>query len=95
MTTDTEIVPGTRIVSVRGVPGGKGYHAPGIYQAQPREDGVVTWRFVANPCGEFRHQGRRMVTGYRSERKAERIAREIAEALDLEFVPGVRHGRAC
>lgn len=88
-----ETIEGTEVVSVRSVPGGRGYHAPGLYRAVRRVDGTLTWRLVEHLTGQFYFQGRRMRIGYRSPAKAARIGAEMAAARGVAYVDGVRHGR--
>lgn len=85
------IIP-TKVVSVVSVPGGRGYHAPAIYELIARADGVETYRRVGMPLGTRVFQGRCLFVGNRSARVAERRAEEIAETQGLPFVSGVRHG---
>lgn len=56
-------------VSVRQVPGhGYVYHAPALYQAKERADGVATWRFVKHLGGHvWGNNGARLPAGRRSE----------------------------
>ena len=90
-----DVTGGTRAVSVRMVPGGRGYFAPAVYEARARQDGSLTWRMVERPLGTFSFQGRTMDVGFRSEAKATRRAEELADELGIAFVPGIRHGSRC
>ncbi len=85
--------PHMTVLSVVSVPGGRGYYAPVVYEARARKDGEQTFRAVEYPLGNYHFQGHSMRVGYRSQQKAERHARELAEARGLPFVAGVRHGR--
>ncbi len=82
----------TRCISVVSVPGGRGYRAPAVYEAQPRQsDGALIWRRVGMPLGRFWFHGRAMFIGHRSAAKAERVALELAASRSLPFLPTVRH----
>lgn len=76
------------IISVRNVGsrGGFSYVGPGVYVATPREkDGVMTYRCVDPlPLGDG--------GWFRSKKKAEAAAKDLAAKMGATFRPGVRHG---